>query len=97
MTSCTTDALIRWRREILAGTRVGPPRQILSGAAIDEQSYGQCRRTRLTESVCVIPGDAADITNTTMIRAVVANGRYFDRAALDSLLAEVQAKTAKTP
>jgi len=28
-----------------------------------------------------------DITNTTTIRAVVANGRYFDRAALDSLLA----------
>ncbi|MNC97130.1 hypothetical protein D3C83_146840 [compost metagenome] len=28
-----------------------------------------------------------DITNTTTIRAVVANGRYYDRAALDQLLA----------
>ena len=27
-----------------------------------------------------------------MIRAVVANGRYYDRAALDGLLAEAQAK-----
>ena len=34
----------------------------------------------------------ADITNTTMIRAVVANGHYFDRAALDGLLAEIRAK-----
>ena len=29
-----------------------------------------------------------DITNTTTVRAVVANGRYFDRAALDRLLTE---------
>jgi hypothetical protein len=28
----------------------------------------------------------ADITNTTTIRAVVANGRYYDRAALDSFV-----------
>ena len=28
------DTLILWRREILAGTRVGPPRQILSGQSI---------------------------------------------------------------
>jgi len=34
----------------------------------------------------------ADITNTTAIRAVVANGRYFDRTALDQLLTEIQAK-----
>lgn len=44
----------------------------------------------------VAPGKLADlmlldadplvaITNTTTIRAVVANGRYFDRNALDSL------------
>ncbi len=34
----------------------------------------------------------ADITNTTTIRAVVANGRYYDRATLDRLLAEVRAR-----
>jgi hypothetical protein len=32
----------------------------------------------------------ADITNTAKIRAAVANGRYFDHAALDGLLAEVR-------
>ena len=31
----------------------------------------------------------ADIYNTTKIRAVVANGRYFSRAALDSLLTDL--------
>jgi hypothetical protein len=31
-----------------------------------------------------------DITNTEKIEAVVANGRLFDRAALDSLLAGVE-------
>jgi len=37
------------------------------------------------------PGDPlANITNTTAIRAVVANGRYFDRAALDGLLDEAR-------
>jgi hypothetical protein len=39
----------------------------------------------------------ADITNTTAIRAVVANGRYFDRGALDSLLTEVQTKAKGSP
>jgi hypothetical protein len=33
----------------------------------------------------------ADIWNTTKIRAVVANGRYYDRAALDRLLASAEA------
>jgi hypothetical protein len=38
------DSLIMWRREILAGTRVGPPRQILSGMAIDEAR--PCKRRK---------------------------------------------------
>ncbi len=29
--SMPLDILLLWRREILAGTRIGPPRQILSG------------------------------------------------------------------
>jgi hypothetical protein len=33
-----------------------------------------------------------DITNTTTIRTVVANGRYFDRAALDTLLTDAHAR-----
>jgi imidazolonepropionase-like amidohydrolase len=40
---------------------------------------------------------AADIRNTLRIRAVVANGRYFDRPALDSLLADAERAAAATP
>ena len=44
-------------------------------------------------SVTYLPGSyLADITNTTMIRVVVPNGRYFDHTALDSLLAKVRKK-----
>jgi imidazolonepropionase-like amidohydrolase len=48
----------------------------------------------------LVPLDAdplVDITNTTTIHAVVANGRYFDRAALAQLLAEVQKKGRTAP
>jgi hypothetical protein len=38
-----------------------------------------------------------DITNTTAIRAVAANGRYFDSAALDQLLADAQARAKDEP
>jgi cytosine/adenosine deaminase-related metal-dependent hydrolase len=31
-----------------------------------------------------------DIRNTTKIRAVIANGRYIDRAPLDTLLAAAE-------
>lgn len=37
------------------------------------------------------------IGNITLIRAVVANGRYFDRAALDGVLANAQAKAIQGP
>jgi imidazolonepropionase-like amidohydrolase len=39
----------------------------------------------------------AEITNTTMIRAGGGDGRYYDRTALDGLLAEVQAKAKEEP
>jgi imidazolonepropionase-like amidohydrolase len=38
----------------------------------------------------------ADIHNTTAITAVVANGRLYDRAALDELLRDVEVKAAST-
>ncbi len=58
--SLPLDTLLQWRREILAGTRVGPPRQIFSGAAINEGSgeEGVCKRTSLSGHVCV--ADSAD-------------------------------------
>jgi hypothetical protein len=56
-------------------------------------SLGTVAPGKLADLVLLDSDPLADITNTTAIRAVVANGRYFDRAALDQLLADVQAKT----
>jgi imidazolonepropionase-like amidohydrolase len=47
---------------------------------------------KLADLVLLDANPLADITNTTLIRAVVANGRYFDRAALDGLVKEIRAK-----
>jgi imidazolonepropionase-like amidohydrolase len=75
-------------------------------AALQAATLNPAKMLRATDSLgTVAPGKLADlvlldadpltdITNTTTIRAVVANGRYFDRAVLDTLLAEVQ-KQAK--
>jgi len=49
------DSMLRWRREILAGTRVGPPRQFLSGVALDDGS--PCTRGPVAHA-CV--ADTAD-------------------------------------
>lgn len=54
-------------------------------------SLGTVAAGKLADLVLLDANPLADITNTTQIRAVVANGRHFDRAALDSLLAEVRA------
>jgi imidazolonepropionase-like amidohydrolase len=53
-------------------------------------SLGTVAPGKLADLVLLDANPLADITNTTTIRAVVANGRYFGRPALDSLLAEVQ-------
>ncbi len=54
-------------------------------------SLGTVAAGKLADLVLLDADPLADITNITMIRAVVANGRYFDRAALDRMLAEVRA------
>jgi len=59
-------------------------------------SLGTVTSGKLADLVLLDADPLADITNTTAIRAVVANGRYFDRAALDSLLTEVQAQDPRT-
>jgi hypothetical protein len=43
------DTLLHWRREILAGTRVGPPRQLLAGAPLHEDD--PARAERLVDSL----------------------------------------------
>lgn len=55
-------------------------------------SLGTVASGKLAGLVLLDADPLADITNTTTIRAVVANGRYFDRATLDGLLAEAQAR-----
>jgi imidazolonepropionase-like amidohydrolase len=62
-------------------------------------SLGTVAPGKLADLVLLDADPLADITNTTTIRAVVANGRYFDRAALDGLLTEVRMgiKTAEIP
>jgi imidazolonepropionase-like amidohydrolase len=52
---------------------------------------------KLADLVLLDGDPLADITNTTAIRAVIANGRYFDRTTLDRLLADVQAKAEQEP
>jgi len=58
-------------------------------------SMGTVAPGKLADLVLLDANPLADITNTTTIRAVVANGRYFDRAALDSLFIEVRRAKAK--
>lgn len=58
-------------------------------------SLGTVAVGKLADLVLLDADPLADITNTTTIRAVVANGRYFDRTALDRLLAEARATDAR--
>jgi adenine deaminase len=44
---------------------------------------------KLADLVLLDADPLADITTTTTIRAVVANGRYCDRATLDRMLKEI--------
>ena len=59
-------------------------------------SLGTVAPGKLADLVLLDADPLADITNTTTIRAVVANGRYFDRAALDRLIAEAKAEHRKS-
>ncbi len=51
-------------------------------------SLGTVAPGKLADLVLLDADPIADITHTTAIHAVIANGRYFDRAALDRLLIE---------
>jgi len=52
-------------------------------------SLGTVSRGKLADLVLLEADPLADIRNTRRISAVVANGRVFDRAALDGLLNHV--------
>lgn len=53
-------------------------------------SLGTVQVGKLADLVLLDADPLTDITNTTAIRAVVANGRYFDRDALEQLLTVAQ-------
>jgi imidazolonepropionase-like amidohydrolase len=62
--------------------------------AVDTQ--GTVEVGKVADLVLLEANPLEDITNTQKIRAVVADGRYFDRPALDELLADVE-KAANEP
>lgn len=53
-------------------------------------SLGTVGAGKLADLVILDANPLEDIVNTTTIRAVVANGRYFDREQLDMLLTQVR-------
>jgi imidazolonepropionase-like amidohydrolase len=63
------------------------PAKLLHGT----DSLGTVTAGKLADLVLLDADPLADITNTTTIRAVVANGRYFDRTTLDHLLTQARA------
>ena len=80
------------------------PLQALQAATLNPAIYlhgtdslGTVAPGKLADLVLLAGDPLQDITNIAAIRAVVANGRYFDRAALDSLLADVQTRAKQEP
>ena len=63
------------------------PAQLLDAT----DSLGTVAPGKVADLVLLDADPLADIHHITKIRAVVANGRYYNRAALDQLLAEVEA------
>lgn len=58
-------------------------------------SLGTVAQGKLVDLVLLDANPLEDIANVARIRAVVLNGRLFDRSALDTLLKEVEDRTAQ--
>jgi imidazolonepropionase-like amidohydrolase len=56
-----------------------------------EQEPGTLQKGSLADLVLLDADPLADIRNVTQVRAVVADGRFYDRTALDRLLTEAEA------
>jgi cytosine/adenosine deaminase-related metal-dependent hydrolase len=59
-------------------------------------SLGAVAPGKLADLVLLDANPLEDIRNTQWISAVVANGRYFDRQALDEVLAGVEAAASRS-
>ncbi|HEU5053897.1 MAG TPA: amidohydrolase family protein [Hanamia sp.] len=60
-----------------------------------ENELGTIEKGKVADLVLLDANPLEDIHNTTQINAVVANGSYFSRADLDSLLEEAKIKAAQ--
>ena len=74
-----------------------PPFDALRTATLNPARYfektgefGAVAQGMIADLVLIDGDPLADIRNTRRISAVVANGRYFDRATLDAMLATVE-------
>src|SRR6266481_2575464 len=55
-----------------------------------ERNYGSVEAGKIADLVLLAANPVEDIHNTRRITAVIANGRLFDRAALDRILKQVE-------
>jgi hypothetical protein len=73
------------------------PAESLRAATLDaaefmgkQADFGSVARGKMADLVLLDANPLEDIQNTQKIRAVVLNGRYLDRTALDKLLADAE-------
>jgi imidazolonepropionase-like amidohydrolase len=82
---CLVDAGLK-PIEALAAATINPARFLGM-----EKECGTVERGKRADLVLLSADPLRDISNTTRIEAVVADGRLYDRHALDAILAGVEA------